>query len=385
MKSINVRIQSIDLLRGMVMIVMALDHVRDYFHSESFVIDPTDLSKTNIALFTTRWVTHFCAPIFMFLAGTSAFFIGQKKTKKELSSFLLSRGLWLIFMELTIISFGWSFKLDLLSLDLAVIWALGACMIFLSGLIWLPYNAILIIGLLLVFGHNSLDTFHISGNSILAFVWKIFHEQGYGNIGPFKIFVFYPILSWIGVMALGYCLGVLYVSDFDISKRKKILTSIGMSMIVIFILLRFSNIYGDAELWSKQSCFIFSVISFLNTSKYPPSLLYLCMTIGPALLFLAYSENIKMGISDKIKIFGRVPMFFYILHLYLIHFGAILLLYFQGFNFTDTDHNLVTNYGLSLQMTYLVWIIVIVLLYPFCKWYDLYKSSHKENKWLSYL
>ncbi len=379
------RIQSLDLLRGLVMIIMALDHVRDFFNSGSFAIDPTDLSKTNLALFGTRWITHFCAPVFMFLAGTSAFLMGQKKTKRELSIFLLTRGLWLILLELTIVGFGWSFHLDFHHFDLLVIWALGACMIFLSGFIWLPFNAILIIGLILVCGHNVLDTVHIEGNSLSAFGWKLLHEKGAVKIGDVNIFVMYPILSWIGVMTLGYCLGKLYVRDFDASKRKKTLALLGLSVIVVFVVLRFSNVYGDMALWSTQPGITFTLLSFINTTKYPPSLLYIAMTLGPALLFLAYSENITNRFSEIIKIYGRVPFFYYICHLYLIHFGALILAYFQGYHAPDFENGAAQNYGINLGLTYVVWLFVIIILYPVCKWYDSYKSGHRENKWLSYL
>ncbi len=379
------RIQSLDLLRGLVMIIMALDHVRDYFHTDSFMIDPTDLSKTNVAFFATRWITHFCAPIFMFLAGTSAFLMGQKKTKKELSIFLLTRGLWLIFLELTIVGFGWTFELDVHNFGLLVIWALGACMIVLAGLIWLPFKAILVIGLLLVCGHNALDTVHVEGNSISAIAWKLLHDPGVGKLGSVQFFVMYPILSWIGVMALGYCLGKLYTTDVDAAKRKKILTLLGLTAIVIFIALRLSNIYGDEAHWSSQKNPAFTILSFLNTTKYPPSLLYLTMTLGPALLFLAFSEHITNRLSNIIKIFGRVPMFYYLCHLYLIHLGSLAMMYLQGFRPSDLNNKLPPGYGVNLGMTYAVWLAVIIILYPFCKWYDNYKSNHRGNKWLSYL
>ena len=379
------RIQSLDLLKGLVMIIMALDHVRDFFNADSFMIDPTDMSKTNVAFFATRWITHFCAPVFMFLAGTSAFLMGQKKTKKELSLFLLTRGLFLILLELTIIGIGWSFELNLHFFALQVIWALGACMVVLAGMIWLPFKAILVIGLLLIGGHNALDSVHITGNSINAIAWTLLHDPGMGKIGTVQFFVMYPILSWIGVMAVGYCLGKLYTKDVDAAKRKKILTLLGLSAIAIFIVLRLSNIYGDAAHWSSQKNSAFTILSFLNTTKYPPSLLYLTMTLGPALLFLAFSEHITNRFSNIIKVFGRVPMFYYICHLYLIHLGSVAMMYLQGFKPADLKQHLPTGYGVNLGMTYAVWLAVIIILYPLCKWYDKYKSSHKENKWLSYL
>ena len=384
------RIQSIDLLRGLVMVIMALDHTRDFFHAGSF--DPTDLTKTNILLFGTRWITHFCAPIFMFLSGTSAFISGQKKTKKELSLFLLKRGLWLIFLELTVVGFGWSFDIHFNHLDFLVIWALGASMIALSVFVWLPFKAILFIGLLLVCGHNLLDNVHVHGNNLKAFAWSLLHEQGGFSFKGISIFVMYPIMSWIGVMALGYCLGSLYAKDqmgigFDAAKRKKILVRLGLSVIAFFIVLRFSNLYGDAALWSTQPNAAFTFLSFLNTTKYPPSLLYITMTLGPALLFLAYSENIANGFSNFFKVFGRVPMFYYLCHLYLIHIAAMAsALFIQGFKASNfTNDGPPPGYGYNLGIVYLVWVLIILALYLPCKWYDKYKTNHRENKWLSYL
>jgi uncharacterized membrane protein len=379
------RIQSIDLLRGLVMVIMALDHVRDFFH-QSGGIDPTDLTRTNTGLFATRWITHFCAPVFMFLSGTSAFIAGQKKTKKELSVFLLTRGLWLIFLELTIVGFGWSFDLSLEHFGLLVIWALGASMIVLSLLIWLPLPAILLIGLVLVCGHNTLDNVHVTGNSFKALGWEMLHEQGAVTLKGVNIFVMYPIMPWVGLMALGYCLGSLYKAEMDPAKRKKILITLGLGVIVLFIALRFSNWYGDHALWSKQPTAMFTLLSFLNTSKYPPSLLYIAMTIGPSLLFLAFTENAMNRFANIIKVFGRVPMFYYLCHLYLIHIGGMILFFSQGFKMSDLgDFGPPPDYGLKLPWVYLVWIGVIVILYFPCRWYDKYKSSHKENKWLSYL
>ena len=379
------RIQSIDLLRGLVMIIMALDHTRDFFHQGSFFFDPTDLTKTSVPLFLTRWITHFCAPVFMFLSGTSAFIAGQKKTKKELSLFLLTRGLWLIFLELTIVGFGWSFQLDMHHFGLLVIWALGASMIVLSVLIWLPFTAILLIGLILVGGHNALDNVHVPGNTIRALGWDMLHDQGDVTLNGVNIFVMYPIIPWVGLMALGYCLGSLYAADFDAGRRKKILSTLGLSVIGLFIVLRFSNLYGDHSLWSKQPDVVFTLLSFINTSKYPPSLLYIAMTLGPSLLFLAYTENIRSRFSGIIKVFGRVPMFYYLCHLYLIHAGAMILFFAQGFKPSDFDNGPPMGYGVNLVWVYLVWITAIVILYFPCRWYDKYKSSHKENKWLSYL
>lgn len=379
------RIQSIDLLRGLVMIIMALDHVRDYVHHDSFVINPTDLGKTSVALFATRWITHFCAPVFVFLAGTSAFLSGQRKTKQELSFFLVTRGVWLILLEISIISIGWSFSIDFHHYVLAVIWALGASMIALAILIWLPFPVILLLGSLLVAGHNFFDTWHIAGNGPSAFGWRLLHEMGDTQFGDYSVFVMYPILPWTGLMALGYCMGVLYADGFDAAKRKRILTMLGVTAIVVFIGLRLFNVYGDPGPWSVQTKPAFTLLSFLNTTKYPPSLLYLCMTLGPALLFLAFSENLRNGFTRFLTVYGKVPMFYYICHLYLIHLAGVLMGLLQGYKPGSFDREPPADYGLSLGMTYVVWIVIVLLLYPACTWYEGYKSAHREKKWLSYL
>jgi uncharacterized membrane protein len=379
------RIQSIDLLRGFVMVIMALDHVRDFFHSDTSLMDPTDLTKTNVALFATRWITHYCAPLFMFLSGTSAFIGGQKKTKKELSIFLFTRGLWLVFLELTVFAFAWTLKIDPFSHGLLVIWALGMSMIVLAAMIWLPWEIILIVGLALVFGHNLLDSTHVEGNNISALLWKILHEQGNAKVGRFEFFILYPLVPWIGVMMLGYCFGRIYRAEVDAAYRKKFLLILGSCITIFFIALRYTNWYGDLHPWSTQPRSSFTVLSFFNVAKYPPSLLYLCMTIGPGLIFLSFTEHANGWLSNIIKVFGRVPMFYYICHLYLINICSFILFFSQGFKFSDLNNGPLVGYGVNLFYTYLVWLGIIFILYFPCRWYDKYKAAHKNNKWLSYL
>jgi uncharacterized membrane protein len=387
------RITSIDLLRGLVMIIMALDHVRDYFHEGAFMYDPLDFSKTSTTLFFTRWITHFCAPVFMFLAGTSAFISGQKKSKKELSGFLITRGLWLIFLELTFIGFEWNFDIAFSNIYFIVIWALGISMIFLAGLIHLPFKLILVIGIALVAGHNLLDSININGNNLSAFGWALLHKQNFFTWHGKNILVGYPVLPWIGVMALGYCFGSLYSIGYSSEKRKKMLLLIGSGALLLFIIIRFINIYGDPSPWSQQQSSWFTVLSFIKVTKYPPSLLYILMTLGPAILFLAVTENVSNKISDVISIYGRVPMFYYILHIFFVHLFTLLAsAWFTGFGWKvwilEQPLWFSTNlkgYGFSLGVVYLVWIGIVVGLYPLCKWYDTYKTTHKEKWWLSYL
>lgn len=387
------RIESIDLLRGLVMIIMALDHVRDYFHADSFMFDPLDLDKTNGAIFFTRWITHYCAPVFMFLAGTSAFFMSRRKTKKELSRFLLTRGLWLIFLELVVVNFGWNFDILFHNIYFITIWALGVSMIALAGLIHLPVKYILAIGFVLVCGHNLLDGTHVPGNSLPGFGWSLLHEQGFFSWQGHNVLVGYPVLPWIGVIALGYCFGNLYSPSFTAEKRKKWLLIIGLSAIGLFILIRFINIYGDPSHWSSQPSAFFTFLSFIKATKYPPSLLYILMTLGPAILFLAFTESARGAVSRIISIYGRVPMFYYLIHIYLVHFLTIIAsVLFTNFSwklwilkeplwFTQT----LKGYGFSLSVVWLVWIGIVIALFPLCKWYDRYKQSHKEKWWLSYL
>ncbi len=385
------RVLSIDLLRGVVMILMALDHVRDYFHADAFLYDPLDLDKTSPLLFFTRWITHYCAPIFMLLAGTSAFLVGERKGTKALASFLFRRGLFLVIMEFTVINFGWYFNIRFTSFDFIVIWSLGMSMIALAGMVYLPKKIILAIGIVLVAGHNLLDNVHVAGRGAGAFLWSLLHEPNGFKFGSKQIFVGYPLLPWIGTIALGYSLGSLYSKTMDAAKRKKYLLWLGGGAILLFIILRYINIYGDLFPWHKQGSPLYTVLAFIRVHKYPPSLDYLLMTIGPALVFLAMAET-KLNRPGKfISVYGRVPMFYYILHIYLIHLLAMIATNFCGHQWTDmiwtswgSNPNL-GGYGFSLAVVYGVWVSVILLLYPVCRWYDRYKSSHREKWWLGYL
>lgn len=383
------RITSIDFLKGLVMVIMALDHTRDYFHSAAFIFDPTDPSQTNLPLFFTRWITHFCAPAFSFLAGISAFFAGKRKTLPELSTFLLTRGLWLVLIEFTIVNFGWFFDIQFRTMGMLVIWALGVSMIALAAIIHLPRSVILIFSLLMIFGHNLLDTLHFEG----SMWWAILHDGGFFFFqGDYKLFVIYPLVPWIGVMSLGYCFGPLYHSTFDSIKRRKLLTAIGISATLLFFILRYTNVYGNPTGWTHYEDFSKSLVSFLNPSKYPPSLLYLLMTLGPSLIFMAYTENARGRIVNFFCTYGRVPFFYYILHIYLIHLMAMVFAQFSGFGWQGmilsnwvTELPYLKGYGFDLWVVYLVWMVVVLLLYPWCKSFEVYKLSHKEKWWLSYL
>ena len=387
------RITSIDLLRGFIMIIMALDHVRDYFHADAFLYDPLDLNKTSVLLYFTRWITHFCAPIFVLLAGTSAFLSGQRKSKKELAGFLVKRGLWLVILEQTAINFSWFFNVHFTFFILGVIWVLGLAMICLAGLIFLPRKWILGIGLLMVFGHNLLDNMHFNTHDLTGFLWGAIHERKLFEIGATSIGEGYQLIPWAGVMALGYCLGSIFQNGFDPGRRRKILLQLGLGSWILFIIIRSINAYGNLLAWETQPTGVRTFLSFLNISKYPPSLDYLLVTEGFAFIFLALTENLSNRVSGIISVFGRVPMFFYIIHIWLIHLFATLLAVLQGHSWTDMTAftswvdgmPVLKGYGLPLSGVYIVWISLIVVLYPLCKKYDRYKSSHKEKWWLSYL
>lgn len=383
------RVESIDLLRGIVMIIMALDHVRNYFHHDAFVYNPTDLTQTNGFLFFTRFITHYCAPVFVFLAGISAYLYGIKRSKEELGWYLFTRGLWLVFAELFIIVLGRSFNPSYPYFNLQVIWAIGISMIVLSVMIYMRRSLILVTGILLIAAHNLLDIVHVPGN----FLWSLLHEPGDFVAGHFSIFVQYPLIPWIGIISIGYYFGSLYTPVFNPGKRKTILLSVGIGAIALFIILRSANFYGDAAHWSIQKNAVFSLLSFLNVTKYPPSLLYILVTLGPALIFLALAEKPMNAFTDKIAVFGRVPFFYYVIHIYLIHVFAMIGARLSGYNWSDM---ILTNrvnrvpelksYGFNLLTVYLVWIALVLFLYPCCKWFDRYKRTHQvTRRWLSYL
>lgn len=383
----SVRVHSIDLLRGLVMIIMAIDHVRDYFHADAYLYDPTDLAKTTLPIFFTRFITHYCAPTFMLLSGTSACLVGMRKGKMALTKFLFTRGLWLIFLELTVVNFGWFFDIHYQNTGFLVIWALGMSMIALSLLIHLPKPAILAISLLMILGHNYYDNYH-PGNLF----WNFLHEPTVFQWKGMNVFALYPLIPWIGVMSLGYCLGSWYESGFNAEKRRKVLLWFGIGGTVLFIALRYTNWYGDSIQWSKQTHAGLTLMSFLSLSKYPPSLLYLLVTVGPALIFLSLTEKNNGWISKKIQVIGRVPMFYYLVHIYLIHLTAMLAAELSaGHNWSDmllttwvSFEPKLKGFGFDLATMYLVWFGLIVVLYFLCKWYDGYKRSHK-HWWLSYL
>ena len=387
------RIESIDILRGVVMVIMALDHVRDYFHYGSFFSNPTNLETTTPFLFFTRFITHYCAPVFVFLAGTSAFLYGSKKTKPELFKFLFTRSIWLVFLEIAVNNLIWWFDINYGFVVLQVIWAIGLIMVILSFLIFLPKQVLIAIGFIIILGHNLLDTILLKGESIGAILWYILHQGSQITTDSNRLIgIYYPILPWIGVIILGYSFGLLYAKNFNASIRKKWLLIMGLSATALFFIVRGSNVYGDLVPWTIQDTSTKTILSFFNVSKYPPSLSYLLITLGPALLFLYGIETVKNKFTDFFLVFGSVPLFYYFLHIFVIHVLAIIGILIFGGNWQDMiltaevfqNANLI-NYGYSLMVVYMIWAGVIILLYFPSKKYMVYKATNKDKWWLSYL
>ncbi|MBI2731007.1 MAG: DUF1624 domain-containing protein [Sphingobacteriales bacterium] len=394
------RFQSIDVLRGLVMVIMALDHVRDFLYKADLskaadaALDPTNMQTTFPALFFTRWITHFCAPIFVFLAGTSIYLMCQRKTKAEISSFLFKRGLWLIFVELIIISFSWTFNPFFNLFVMQVIWAIGISMLLLGVLIHLPVKAIFIIGLVIVAGHNIMDIPTVSAGLKGSFLSDLIYFSNFSVHplwGDHFVIIVYAFLPWTGVMLLGYCFGMFFKKEVDPLYRRKMLIRIGTGLVLLFIVLRIINVYGDPLPWSSQPRGpVYSFLSFLNLNKYPPSLMYLCMTLGPGILFLAFIEKVQNKFTAIFNIYGRVPMFYYILHFYFIHLIVVVVFYAQGFGTKDIVPEGIPFFfkpnglGFGLWGVYAVWAALVIGLYPLCKKYNQYKSTHSKW-WLSYL
>ena len=388
------RMTSIDILRGLVIVVMALDHVRDHMMAGS-VQDPITDPGTGLLLFGTRWITHFCAPTFVFLAGTSAGLMARRKSRSELAQFLLLRGLWLVILEVLVISTAASFaptgSADLggrIYVGLQVIWAIGVSMIALAGAQYLGVRACLAIGAAIVLGHNLLDSVWPAASStgITGPFWAVLHARQVYEVGPFWIYFSYPVLPWVGVMFLGFASARLFQGPARLRDWR--LAQIGAVLVAAFILLRALDVYGDPHAWHFHPDHLAaSFMSFLATTKYPPSLLYLLMTLGPAAIVCAYAERLPQRVRGVLLTYGRAPLAFYVAHLYLIHGLTILLGVSQGFaaqQFFTPYRFYPKGYGLDLAGVYLVWIAVVALLYPLCRWVVNVKAR-RTDWWLSYV
>ena len=388
------RLFAIDIFRGLIMVWMALDHVRDFFSNLPF--EPETLAQTYPILFATRWITHFCAPMFFFLAGTGAYLYGRNRSPAEVRRFLWTRGLWLILLEFTLVGTAWTFQFPWGFFG--VIWALGASMIIMSLAVRLPLRWIAALSILMIAGHNLLDGIRPQQLGWWAWLWKILHARG-GILLPLGIrqFVLFPLVPLVGVMAAGYAFGEVY--RLDRTRRRKLIAQIGLALTLGFFLLRATNLYGNPPAglggvsqgdFQVQPTLDKTIILFFDVEKYPPSLQFLLMTIGPSLLLLAAldRERVPRGAAALLT-FGRVPMFFYVLHLYLIHSLAIVIAastgqpvrwLFHGAIFGDTPD----SYGYSLGMVYLMWVFTLLLLYFPCRWFAGLKQRRKDW-WLSYL
>jgi Predicted membrane protein len=377
------RLDGIDFLRGLVMAIMVLDHARDFFGGSS--MNPRDVHDAG--LFVTRWVTHFCAPIFVFLAGVSAFLYGNRgRTKAEVSRFLLTRGLWLMIIEITVVRLAWTFNLSYDFVFMQVIWAIGCAMVALAALIHLPRWAIATFALMMIFGHNLLDGIEPDGS--WRWLWVMTHATGTLRPTPgMEIMAIYPLIPWVAVMAAGYALGPEFLQPQE--QRRRTLLKVGFTVTVGFVVLRATNLYGDPAPWTVQDGFVPTLLSFINCEKYPPSLLYLAMTIGPGLLLLGLFKDASSGLARVIVAIGRVPFLFYVAHIVLLHVMAVGVAHLTigdiGWLFRHMPaFNKPEDYGLTLPAVYALWIVALALLYPMCRWFGALKQRRKDW-WLSYL
>jgi uncharacterized membrane protein len=396
----STRIVSVDLLRGLVMMLMALDHTREYFSEIPFPAE--DLSKTFGTLFFTRVITHFCAPVFFLLAGAGAYLaVARGKSLPQASRFFWTRGLWLVFLELTVLRFAWNFTFASVGL-VQVIWALGWSMVAMALIVKLPIRWIAALGVVTIVSHNLLDAIHPASLGSFSGLWMVLHSPGLVSITPgMSFFVGYPLIPWIGVMAAGYAMGAL----LERSDRRKWILGLGVALTLAFFVLRALNLYGNGEAstsfflpstvgpWKVQPSLTLTIIAFFDTLKYPPSLDYLLMTLGPALIVLACLDGVaaERGLGRILLVFGRVPLFYYVLHILVIHAMAIFvgMLFHQSVSWLWHGgfflHPPPAGYGYGLPFVYLMWCIALLILYFPCKWYMAFKNRHREWGWLSYL
>ena len=384
------RLATIDILRGLIIVIMALDHIRDYTHISGFGINPIDFRQSNAILYATRWVTHLCAPTFIFLAGVSAWLqYVRNPDPRRLAGFLVTRGLWLIVLELTVVGVAWNFGAPW-PVFLAILWAIGWSMIALAGLVFLPRKYVLAVGLVITLGHNLLDGIHADQLGAFGLVWNfLFEGKVFMAGGEPAVLLFYPVLPWIGVIALGYGMGEIFLSP----QRNSWLIMLGAGLLILFLTLRGINLYGDPRPWAVQAHSGDTVMDFLNVEKYPPSLAYVCATLGVTLSLAAWLDRLPEAVKGFFRTFGAVPMMAYIVHLYLMHAVAILAHLVMGkplagqfdtMRYAFTDPGVMNGTELPLWVTYVCWVIVITLLYPVCQWWGQVKRTRRDW-WLSYL
>lgn len=376
------RVNSIDLLRGVIMVVMALDHTRDYFHNQAFVFQPTDLDQTTPAIFLTRFITHFCAPAFALLSGISININLRKRGRTELVKYLVTRGLWLIFLDLVVLRFAFFFNFYYDMTILSILWMLGCCMVLMAGVIFLPYRAILFVAIVIIAGHDALTGVAFEPGTLMASVWTIFMTQGFV---PPAFISSYAIIPWLGVMMFGFVVGRLYGEKYDQVLRRRLLMQLGILAIVLFMVLRWANVYGDPLPWVVHPRgAVFTIMSFFNVTKYPISLLFTLMTLGPLLIALSRFETVGTKWLSPAVIFGRVPLFYFLAHFFLIHILALAHYMWKtgkslpeiDFHFPATFGGITPEGGVDLVWVYVMWILVVLALYPVCKWYDRIKRKY---------
>ena len=385
------RISSIDIARGLVMIIMALDHTRDFLHMDAITQNPTNMATTSPVLFFTRWITHLCAPSFVFLSGISAYIsLNNGQDQRAGRRFLLSRGIWLLILEFTIINFALWFDIHFRVFIFEVIATIGAGFILLSFLSRFSPKILLITGLVIIFGRDCIAFVPMPTTPALQFSGSLLFGPGAFPLSPNRLFVIaYPVLPWLGIMLTGFAAGRLF--ERPVIQRKKLFRRIGLSSLGLFLLIRAANIYGDPSRWGVQKNAVFTLLSFLNVSKYPPSLLFSLCMLGILLLLLSVIEGRDNSITRCLSVYGKTPLFYFIIHLYIIHLIMLLLVLVQGYPLADLafapfkQGRPKDNWGLSLPYIYLMWIGVVSLLYPLCRWYGRYKAAHREKKWLRYL
>ncbi len=389
------RLDSVDALRGTVMIVMALDHVRDFIHRGAMSQSPTDLATTTPVLFLTRWITHICAPVFMFTAGIGAYFYLQGRTRRQLSVFLVTRGLWLMLLEVTVMRVAYNFDLaQSYPFFLLVLWGLGLCMIVLAGLIWLPIPVLAILSSATIVLHHLIDPIRAQQFGAAAPLWNLFHQVGAFPLAGYVFITPYPLVPWVAVMALGFCSGPVLQLPAD--RRQRVLFRLGILSVAAFLIVRGLNVYGDPLRWAWQPTALYTVLSFLNATKYPPSLSFLLMTLGPALVMLAAFDRRTFRKANPLIVFGRVPLFYFVLHFIAAHaasFALALMTYgTSAFTFMrqpvpsmgGPPASFPPDFGWDLWVAYVVWLAIVVALYPVCRWFASVKARRRDW-WLSYL
>lgn len=385
------RIVTIDFTRGVVMIIMALDHTRDFMHVSSLTQSPTDLATTTPLLFFTRWITHLCAPVFVFLSGAAVFLSAQKEgNTTNTRNFLQTRGIWLLLLEFTVVNFALWFDLQFRILLFEVIGAIGLGFIILALLLKFSERAIGLIGMIIISTHNLMQFIPLNDLSLpLQIISSLFNPNAFPVTQQFSFIIAYPPVPWLGIMLTGFAAGQLFT--LHIEKRKKSFLTIGFIALVLFITLRIANVYGDVSTWSVQKSHLFTLLSFLNVSKYPPSLLFCLVTLGILFLILFMAEGSRNKFIDIVSVYGKVPLFYFLVHLYLLHVIMLIVVVLQGFRWPELDFGAFhfgrpqKKSGVELWAIHLIWISAVAALYPVCKWYGSYKENHKEKKWLRYL